>query len=175
MRTQHKEIIGPTRRPPSKKGARAAAARAGSIDSVLDVPFGGVPEEHAEEEEDDWAEEELAVFERHPEASRPFVGYVVGKAKWAYLMREHEGLAGELEALGNRESELGAECDELLRRVMRNEVGSVVPFVGERGVGPDCCSLLQGRPDGSDKRDLAGKLPHRLYVALPPRQTTGSN
>ncbi|KAL8277584.1 hypothetical protein RQP46_010016 [Phenoliferia psychrophenolica] len=127
MRTQHGEVIAPTRRPPTKK----RAARAGSIDSVLDVSFGGAKDDDASttlgDDEEDlellWTEEEQETFDRHPTLGHPFVGYVVLKAKWAYLMGQHEGAAAELEALGIREAELGAECDELLRRVMRKEVG----------------------------------------------------
>ncbi|KAK4702100.1 hypothetical protein P7C70_g4124, partial [Phenoliferia sp. Uapishka_3] len=127
MRTQHKEVIGPSRRPPSKK-ARTAAARAGSIDSA-DTPFDGGDNAGAGgDDEDDglepvWNEEELELFEKHPGVSRVFLGYVVEKAKWAYAMGQHEGMAAEVEALGIREAELGAECEELLRRVMRKELG----------------------------------------------------
>ena len=129
MRTQHGEVIAPTRKPPTKK----RAPRAGSADSVADVPFKDDDASTTLGDEDEdleplWTEEELELFDRHPTLGHNFAGFVVLKAKRAYLMSQHEGAAAELEALGVREAELGAECDELLRRVMRKEVGFVVPL-----------------------------------------------
>lgn len=126
MRIQHGEIILPTRRPPTKKSKKAAAARAGSVDSLEggddDSVHGG-----AGDEDDDgaggeqWTEEELRLFEEHPEKSRGFVAYVVLRAKWTAAMGEAEGLAAEAEVLGLREAELKGECEELVQGIMRKE------------------------------------------------------
>lgn len=145
MRIQHGETILPSRRPPSKK---RKTARANSMDSVLDGKGedddGTVAGDDEEDKEIAWTEEKLNVFEQHPTLSRHFVAYVVEKAKWAYLLGEHEGLLGELEALGTREAELGAECEELLKRVLRKEVGCVVVFVGVVRVELTACDVQRG-------------------------------
>lgn len=67
--------------------------------------------------------DELAAFAAHPHLSHEFVAYVLAKAKYAYLIGEHEGLADELEALVARENELQMEKDELVKGVLRKEIG----------------------------------------------------
>lgn len=131
MRIQHGEIILPTRRPPSKKSkkaAAAAAARAGSVDSFDggaddDSAFGGGGGEDDDEGlgGEQWSEEEVKLFNEHPEKSKGFVAYVLLRAKWASALGEQEGMAGQVEVLGGREAELKAECEELIKRVMMKE------------------------------------------------------
>ncbi len=129
MRIQHREQIAHGRRPQQKKAGGGGRRRAGSVDSGAgDEPEGGPGAADAAAAEDAdaepvWTEDELRLFGQHPERSKYVVGYVVERAKMQYGMKEHEGLLHELEALGAREAELGAECEELLRKVMRNEVG----------------------------------------------------
>lgn len=127
MRIQHQETIVATRKPPSKKRKTARANSMDSQDPTSPVKGGGgVGEDDAGVDEEDlapvWTEEEEQLFEKHPELDRVFVAYVVAKAKWAYLMGEHEGLLNELEGLGVREAELGSECEVLLRRIMGKEL-----------------------------------------------------
>lgn len=118
MRIQHGEVILPSRRPPSKK--KKSTARAGSADSDGEESIAGGEEDDQAEQ---WTEEEQRLFDLHPEQSKGFVAYVVLRAKWAAAMGEAEGLAGEAEVLGLREAELKAECEELVKRVMRRECG----------------------------------------------------
>jgi hypothetical protein len=142
MRNNHGDVIvaaqltRPTPKGPSKK--KKVTVRANSVDSLDYVEDATLPALGAagvgreggggdgENEEDaQWTEEELELFERFPGMGKWFVVYVVAKAKYAWLMGDHEGCLSELEALGIRESELGAECEELLRMILRKEVGSV--------------------------------------------------
>lgn len=130
MRIQHREHIAPGRKPHARKpGPQGGRRRANSVDSDdPDAAAGaGADAGAGAGEEDDaepaWTEEELALFEKYPEESRYLVGYVVARAKLEHGVGEHEGLVGEMEAVGAREAELGAECEELLRRVMRKELG----------------------------------------------------
>lgn len=133
MRIQHGDKIITGRRPPSKK---SKGKRAGSEDSQFDEAetAGGTNNNNAEEPavagEDDpnhpinvITTEETMAFDKHPELSQEFVGYIIGKAKYGYLIREHEELGHELEALQAREDELRMECEELLKGILRKEIG----------------------------------------------------
>lgn len=117
LRIQHGETILPSRRPPTKKkkGGKGAASDSDAPDE------GSVAGGEDEDEGEQWTEEELRLFDQHPEKSRGFVAYVLLRAKWTAAMGEAEGLASEAEALGLRESELKAQVDELLSRIMRKE------------------------------------------------------
>lgn len=134
MRVQHGEQIAPVRNVPGqdapvaaasapakstggKRGKKRAASHADSEDA--DLMGGGTLDDDGVEPE--WTEEELALFARHPEYSRAWLAWVVIKARVRYAQQEHEGLLSELEALGARESLLGAQCEELTRRVLRRE------------------------------------------------------
>lgn len=75
------------------------------------------------------------MFAKHPGVGKGFLSYVVAKAKWAFLVGEHEGMAGEVEALGIREAEMGAECEELVKLIMRKEVGCVLLSIFSFGRG----------------------------------------
>ncbi|KAI5478261.1 zinc finger, C2H2-type, Ino80 complex subunit Iec1 [Pseudohyphozyma bogoriensis] len=121
MRIQHSESLPPTRKPPTKNPNKKKT-RAGSFDSTVDDD-GGTQVGEDEDVPIVWSEEELELFERHPESDRFFLAYVLAKAKVAYSLGEHEGLVNELEGLGWREAELAAECDSLLERIMAKEVG----------------------------------------------------
>ena len=127
MRIQHREQIAPGRRPQTKKGGAGGRRRAGSVDSVEDAEANGAGDGAGPGEDTDaepvWTEDDLSLFDRHPDQSKFLVGYVVERAKWQYAVGEHEGLLHEAEALGAREAELGAECEELLRRCLTREVG----------------------------------------------------
>lgn len=72
-----------------------------------------------------YSPDEVHAHSLQPHLSQEFVGYVVVKAKQAYLMNEHEGLLGELEALEAREADLRAEVQGLVGGVMRKELGCV--------------------------------------------------
>ncbi|GAA6044040.1 hypothetical protein JCM8097_001384 [Rhodosporidiobolus ruineniae] len=154
MRVQHGDNIVAARKPPGgaagadedggggtskgkkgkgkgKKGGRAA--REMSDDSafgaaaVEDDGAGGAGGAGAGGEDDAplaFAADELSAMALHPELSADFVAYVVAKAKYAYLIGEHEGMVNELEALRDRERELRMENEALLQGVMRKEVGS---------------------------------------------------
>lgn len=135
MRVQHHEVIQAGRRPPAKDPSKSKAkGRASSFDSTT----GGGPDDFdgagstaaGDEAEagEAWTEDELELFEKHPELSKWFAAFVVAKAKWKYLIGEHEGLLGELESFGTREAELLAENEELLKRIMKKEVGYVQSF-----------------------------------------------
>ncbi|GAA6021252.1 hypothetical protein JCM10207_002589 [Rhodosporidiobolus poonsookiae] len=140
MRVQHGDNIVAARKPPGssadaeggggggggKKGKKkkGRGARADSEDSAFGAAIDdAAAAEGGEEAEVEYAPDEVAAMHAHPELGPAFVGYVVGKAKRAWLMREHEGLANELEGLQGREAELRAECEELVRAIMRKEVG----------------------------------------------------
>lgn len=117
----------------SKKGTTGAkkGGRAGSYDSTGDADD-DFPAPFEEQDLDDssagagdaWTESDLALFARHPDMSRDAVAYVVAKAKWRYLLSEHEGLLHEAEALGTREMQLKAQCGDLVDRIMRKELGT---------------------------------------------------
>jgi len=132
MRIQHGDKIVTARRPPSKKstntskGGNKAKDRAMSEESQFS---NNSQHDGAEEEEGGGGgggmggvEESMAV-ERHPELSSEFVSYTVGKAKWNWLVREHEELGNELEGLVARENELRMECEGLLNGIMRKACG----------------------------------------------------
>lgn len=125
MRVQHGEVILPGRRPPSKKSRTARSGRAGSVDSGDgahdDDEAGASEDEDAKEPE--WDADDEAAFAEHPKLGRGFVGYVVMRAKFEYAIKENEERAHQVEVLATREAELGAQCEELLRRIMRNEIG----------------------------------------------------
>lgn len=125
MRIQHGEVILPSKRSPSKKSKANKGANNSGGESDGEGAGGDTTMLEGEEEHEGeivWTEEELALFEKHADLDRYFVANVVMKAKWAYLIGEHESLAGELEAVGIREAELGAECEELMRRIVRREI-----------------------------------------------------
>lgn len=122
MRMQHHETIVATRKQASKKRKTVRANSMDSVDPTSPVKGGAAEEEGEEEEEVVWTEEEEVLFMAHPGLDRTFVAYVVAKAKWAYLMGEHEGLLNELEGLGVREAELGSECEVMLQRIMEREL-----------------------------------------------------
>ncbi|GAA5883143.1 hypothetical protein JCM16303_006111 [Sporobolomyces ruberrimus] len=134
MRIQHGDKIITGRRPPSKKSKNASGRRGGdranSEDSQFDDenPAGGEDPSGVEEDPNSAANvitvEETMAFDRHPELSQEFVGYVVGKAKYCHLIKEHEELGHELEALQTREDELRMECEVLLKGILRKEVGN---------------------------------------------------
>ncbi|BGP19352.1 hypothetical protein JCM10213_006858 [Rhodosporidiobolus nylandii] len=138
MRVQHGDNIVAARKPPgaggesgapskSKKKKGGRAAREASDDSAFGGGADDLPTAGGDEGEDgalQYAPDELAAMHAHPELSSEFVGYVVAKAKVAYLMAEHEGLAGELEALKAREAEMEMERDVLLKGIMRKEIGA---------------------------------------------------
>ncbi|GAA6063058.1 hypothetical protein JCM10212_003003 [Sporobolomyces blumeae] len=150
MRVQHGDKIVTARRPPNKKKLAAArSGRAGSDDSGFGG--GGIGDEDASfvdggGEEGDFeagggtgagaaiatGQEELDAIHAHPELSPEFVSYVVGKAKYGHLIKEHEGMAHELEALKTRELELEMECEELLKGILRNQVGTTEDAHGQR-------------------------------------------
>ncbi|GAA6021182.1 hypothetical protein JCM11491_001598 [Sporobolomyces phaffii] len=133
MRIQHGDKILTGRRPPSKK-SRASNRRAGSEDSQFDddAAGGGGGDDPATAAVDDdpnsaantISVEEQMAFHQHAHLSTEFVGYVVTKAKYSHLIREHEELGHEAEALQVREDELRMECEEMLKGILRNEVGS---------------------------------------------------
>lgn len=85
----------------------------GGADASLDVAY---------------SPDELHAMNLHADLPPAFVAHVVAKAKCAYVMREHEELAHELEALSRRERELEAENEALLRMVLRKEVACVSPL-----------------------------------------------
>ncbi|GAA5994316.1 hypothetical protein JCM11641_001814 [Rhodosporidiobolus odoratus] len=132
MRVQHGEnTVQPrktaepgTGKAKSKKKGGGRAAREASEDSSFG-PGAGEDEPVAAEEDaaPQYSVDEIAAMHAHPELGHEFVAYVVAKAKYAYLIAEHEGLAGELEALQSREAELAAEKEELLKGIMRRELG----------------------------------------------------
>ncbi|GAA5837999.1 hypothetical protein JCM11251_006819 [Rhodosporidiobolus azoricus] len=117
-----------------KKGARGK--RAESEDSAFGAAGGGggADEEYAPPPgaDDDpsafsYDPSSLSAMALNPALPPDFVAYIVNKAKYRYLLNEHEGLAGELEALRAREAELGAEREVLLRGILRREVGESDP------------------------------------------------
>lgn len=157
MRIHHQEIILPTRGPSavvvSSSSTAPKAPPTGHAHgkkrkrATSENSFGGGGDgegegegEREEEEIVNWTEEEeewYTALKRRAEeqggeaawgTGRNFVAYVVEKAKFSYVGKEHEGLCHELEVLGARESELGAECEVLLRRVLRAEMGCVCVF-----------------------------------------------
>lgn len=132
MRIQHGEtIISAAKKAstnPSKKrkgGARASSvgSEMGDDDDAGSMYGGEGAAGGGDEGEESWAADELAAFEENPHLPRPFVAYVLAKAKWSYLIREHEGLAAECEALEVREAGLKGEVGSLLGAVLRKEVG----------------------------------------------------
>ncbi|GAA5912107.1 C2H2-type zinc finger protein [Sporobolomyces salmoneus] len=133
MRIQHQDKIITGRRPPSKKSKGGKRGeRLNSEDSQFDddAPPGGDDPSSTLPGEDDpnhpsnvTSREESLAFHRHPELSQEFVSYVVSKAKYAHLIKEHEELGHELEAVQTREDELRMECEELLKGILRKEVG----------------------------------------------------
>ncbi|GAA5944867.1 C2H2-type zinc finger protein [Sporobolomyces koalae] len=127
MRIQHGDKILTGRRPPSNKKAKAASKRdrANSEDSQFD-DAGSMHEddpEHSNVANIPTSAEEMMALNSHPDLSPEFVGYVIQKAKYNYLIREHEELGHELESLQAREDELRVECNELLNRILRDELG----------------------------------------------------
>jgi hypothetical protein len=70
-------------------------------------------------------EESNLMIQRFPEIEPSIIAYVIKKAKFDYLIQEQEGLCSEVEVCGLREAELRAENEELLRRIMRKELGYV--------------------------------------------------
>ncbi|GAA5900409.1 hypothetical protein JCM8208_005354 [Rhodotorula glutinis] len=71
-----------------------------------------------------YSPDEVRAIQTHVDLPASFVAHVVAKAKTAYVLREHEQLAHEFEALSKRERELEMENDVLLRAVLRREVGA---------------------------------------------------
>ncbi|GAA5881476.1 hypothetical protein JCM1840_001102 [Sporobolomyces johnsonii] len=138
MRVQHGDKIVAARRPPSKKPKKSA--RAGSEDSgfghdddgASTLADGALDGDDGAGGEPQWSAEELVAFHQHQDLSQEFVSYVLMKAKWAYLVGEHEGMANELEALQAREDELGMEVQELVAGVMSKEVGSTEDQGGQQ-------------------------------------------
>lgn len=149
MRVQHGDKIVAGRKPPGsaaagedgappaatgKKGKGKKRARAGSDDSGFGMdddsayapPAGGAGGEGgADDDELVFAPDELAAMQLHQDLSPYFVAHALAKAKAAFLLREHDELANELEALQKREMELEMEKEALLMRVLRDEVGCV--------------------------------------------------
>ncbi|GJN93025.1 hypothetical protein Rhopal_006070-T1 [Rhodotorula paludigena] len=147
MRVQHGDKIVAGRKPPGsaaagedgappaatgKKGKGKKRARAGSDDSGFGMdddsayapPAGGAGGEGgADDDELVFAPDELAAMQLHQDLSPYFVAHALAKAKAAFLLREHDELANELEALQKREMELEMEKEALLMRVLRDEVG----------------------------------------------------
>ncbi|GAA5969267.1 hypothetical protein JCM3765_002307 [Sporobolomyces pararoseus] len=139
MRVQHGDKIITGRRPPSKKSTNhnnnsRNKQRANSEDSQFDDDNSTHPQATTEDPlaagEDDpnhpinlISVEENMAFHQHPELSQEFVGYVIQKAKYSHLIKEHEELGHELEGLVARENELKMECEELLKGILRNEIG----------------------------------------------------
>ncbi|GAA5843448.1 hypothetical protein JCM3766R1_004331 [Sporobolomyces carnicolor] len=135
MRIQHGDKILTGRRPPAKKpkgGKRGD--RAHSEDSQFDddtnnddptttATLAAAGEDDPNHPANVTTAEETLAFDCHPELSTDFVGYVVQKAKYSHLIQEHEELGHELEALQTRRDELRMECDDLLKRILDNEVG----------------------------------------------------
>ncbi|GAA5920805.1 hypothetical protein JCM3775_003959 [Rhodotorula graminis] len=71
-----------------------------------------------------YSPDEVRAIQTHVDLPASFVAHVVAKAKAAYVLREHEQLAHECEALSKRERELEMENDVLLRAILRREVGA---------------------------------------------------
>ena len=129
MRIQHGDKIVTARRPPSKKPTASKGGGGKAKDRAMseESQFSGSQHEGEEEEGGNGGigvEEGIAV-ERHPELGSEFVCYTVGKAKWNWLIREHEELGNELEGLQAREDELKMECEMLLNGILRKECGYV--------------------------------------------------
>jgi hypothetical protein len=132
MRIQHGDKIVTARRPPSKKSTNAGKGASKAKDRAMseESQFSNNSQHDGAEEEEGGGggggmggvEESMAV-ERHPELSSEFVSYTVGKAKWNWLVREHEELGNELEGLVARENELKMECEGLLNGIMRKDCG----------------------------------------------------
>ncbi|GAA5886553.1 hypothetical protein JCM6882_001685 [Rhodosporidiobolus microsporus] len=127
--------------PPSKKakGKGKGKGKRGKREASEDSAFGGAgggggggDDDYAppagQSGEDDapftYGPSELAAMAANPSLSPDFVAYVVAKAQYRFLLNEHEGLAGELEALRAREAELGAEREVMVRGILRREVGA---------------------------------------------------
>ena len=132
MRVQHGDKIITGRRPPSKKSTTTnnsrSKQRANSEDSQIDEDSHNQQEDLGEETDPNHpinltSVEETMAFNQHPELSQDFVGYVIQKAKYSHLIKEHEELGHELEGLVARENELKMECEELLKGILRNEIG----------------------------------------------------
>jgi len=99
-----------------------------------------------------YSPDEVRAIQTHVDLPAAFVAHVVAKAKAAYVLREHEQLAHECEALSKRERELEMENDVLLRAVLRREVGCVDPFpsFASRSPFPPCLAPASSpRPSSS--------------------------
>ncbi|BGP10715.1 hypothetical protein JCM10049v2_006607 [Rhodotorula toruloides] len=158
MRVQHGDKIVAGRQPPGsrinvdedgggkgKGKGKKRKTRAGSDDSAFGAGGGdddsafyggvaGVEGGEDGEEATTYGADELAAFAAHPHLSHEFVAYVLAKAKYAYLIGEHEGLAGELEALMARENELQMEKDELVKGILRKEIGPAEDATGKHAL-----------------------------------------
>ncbi|BGP50975.1 hypothetical protein JCM10450v2_006901 [Rhodotorula kratochvilovae] len=152
MRVQHGDVIVAARAPPRAgaggddtpaptkkgKGKGKKRAREGSDDSGFGgggggaagdddaafAPGGGGGGAGDEGDEIAYGADELLALHTHADLPPAFVAYTLAKAKAAYLMREHEGMAHELEGLSARERELEGEREALLRLVMRKELSA---------------------------------------------------
>ncbi|GAA6052132.1 hypothetical protein JCM3770_001236 [Rhodotorula araucariae] len=152
MRVQHGDVILAARAPPRtgddapapSKKAKKAKGKRGAREASDDSGFGGgaggggAGDDDAaftpgggggggdDDEAGGWSygADELAAMHAHPDVPATIVAYALVKAKAAFLVGEHEGLAHELEALTRREQELAAETDALLRLVMRKELAA---------------------------------------------------
>lgn len=126
LRTVHGDVIlmvrGGTVQTSSKK---RKTNRAVSVESEVH-PVGEDHQPHDEPASNEivWTASERATAAKHADLSLEKVGYIVEKAKWNYLLKEHEGLLNELEVVMTSEAELGMECEELLGMIMRNELNS---------------------------------------------------
>lgn len=114
----------------SKKSQSKRGARAGSFDSNAGELDDDFPAPDDEQDPDDlgagadtWSDADMALFAQHPDMSREALAYIVAKAKWRYLLNEHEGLLHEAEALGSREKQLKEQCGELVDQILRKELG----------------------------------------------------
>ncbi|GAA5866252.1 hypothetical protein JCM8547_007217 [Rhodosporidiobolus lusitaniae] len=152
MRVQHGDNIVASRKPagggddgegaPSKGKGKGKAkgkkrgARADSEDSAFDDDgaLAPAPGEGGDDAGPAYSADELHAASLHPELSADFVTYVVAKAKYAYVVQEHEGLVNEAEAVGLREAELRAECEALVRGIMRKEVGPSESPAGQQAL-----------------------------------------
>lgn len=125
LRSVHGDVIH-IRAPNHNSTKKRKANRAGSVESDHSA-HPPLPEDHAPIDDTApteivWTENERIWAGKQEGCSIEFVGYVVEKAKFNYLLKEHEGMLAELELLMTSEAELGTECDELLGMIMRKEL-----------------------------------------------------
>ena len=147
LRGIHGDIIhvgGPNTTTKRRKPNRAGSVESDSTSRPL-APEELAPRQATTSTEIVWTENERAWAGRFEGCSMEYVGYVVEKAKFNYLLKEHEGMLAELEVLMTSEAEMGTECDELLDMIMRKELpqpGStsvlLPPFLHAPPLRPSC-------------------------------------